>query len=255
VVLVHGFTQSGRSFAPLAAALAPATGHGQTSSAIEAVAVELPGHGNAPVLAPGEGLAEAASLLARSGGRATYVGYSMGGRVCLRLALDRPDLVEALVLVGATPGIEDLAERAARRAADDALAARIETVALSDFLAEWLAGPLFEHLSADQADLPARLVNRPESLAATLRALGTGAEQPMWSRLVELGEHQIPVLLVTGEGDAKFTGIATRMATLIGPRAELALVHGAGHGVPSERPRELADLIRAFAGLTTRSRG
>ena len=46
--------------------------------------------------------------------RATYVGYSQGGRLCLQLALDRPDLVDELVLVSASPGIADDAERAAR---------------------------------------------------------------------------------------------------------------------------------------------
>ena len=51
-----------------------------------------------------------------AGGRAVYVGYSMGGRVALHAALRHPDAVERLVLIGATAGIDDADERAATRA-------------------------------------------------------------------------------------------------------------------------------------------
>jgi pimeloyl-ACP methyl ester carboxylesterase len=43
----------------------------------------------------------------------------MGARLCLQLALARPELVRGLVLIGGTPGIEDAQARAQRAAADD----------------------------------------------------------------------------------------------------------------------------------------
>ncbi|MDQ2825560.1 MAG: alpha/beta fold hydrolase, partial [Actinomycetota bacterium] len=92
VVLVHGFTQTLRSWDPLAAVLA---------DTFQIVRVDLPGHGASSEVRMG--FAETAAAIGDAGGQATYVGYSMGGRLCLRLAADRPDLVQALVLVGASP--------------------------------------------------------------------------------------------------------------------------------------------------------
>src|SRR5688500_933322 len=91
------------------------------SETVQVVRGDLPGHGG-----PAEidlSFEETAGALGEAGGAATYVGYSLGGRLCLRLAADHPELVQSLVLVGASPGLADGEERAARRAADEALAA------------------------------------------------------------------------------------------------------------------------------------
>ena len=231
LVLAHGFTQTLASFAPLARHL---------RGRYQLVAVDLPGHGGSAGARPAS-LPQAAGLLAEVGGAAAYLGYSMGGRVCLQLALDRPELVRALVLVGATPGIEDPAARAERRAADEALAASIERDGVAAFLDRWLAQPLFRTLPPERAGREARLANTPEGLAAALRQLGTGAQAPLWERL---GELRAPTLLVAGELDAKFAAIARRVAALTG--AEVALVPGAGHAAHLERPAEVAALVRSF---------
>src|SRR5688500_19543309 len=96
---------------------------------------------------------ETAAAIGEAGGTATYVGYSMGGRLCLRLAVDRPDLVQSLVLVGASPGLADAGERAARQAADEALAAEIERTGTEAFIERWLAQPMFSTLRVDPVDL------------------------------------------------------------------------------------------------------
>jgi 2-succinyl-6-hydroxy-2,4-cyclohexadiene-1-carboxylate synthase len=176
-----------------------------------------------------------------------YCGYSLGGRLCLRLALDRPDLVTGLVLVGASPGIADPEGRAERRAADEALAGRVERDGVAAFLDRWLAGPLFATLPAEAAGRADRLANTPEGLAYALRRLGTGAQEPLWDRL---GGLRPPALLVAGERDAKFAAIAGELAAAIGRRARVALVPGAGHAVPLERPAQLAALVEAFLDAT-----
>jgi 2-succinyl-6-hydroxy-2,4-cyclohexadiene-1-carboxylate synthase len=231
IVLVHGFTQSAASFEPVARALA---------GSHEVVTPDLPGHGRSPAAAGG--LESAAAELASSCGRATYVGYSLGGRVCLQLALDHPDVVERLVLVSTTAGIEDLDERAERAGEDEQLARRIEEGGdrnLPAFLDEWLAGPLFAHLSDEAAGRPARLVNTAAGLASSLRAHGTGAMLPLWERLGELG---MPVVVVAGADDAKFASLARRLAAAT-RSSSLVLVPGAGHAVPFEQPEAFARLV------------
>ena len=143
----------------------------------------------------------------------------MGGRIALHTALTLgPEIVTRLVLVGASPGLADPAERAARRAADDALAARIETLDIEAFAREWGAQPLFagqpERVAA--AAYADRLRNTPAGLAGALRGLGTGVMEPLWERLPELA---IPVTLVVGERDEKFRGIAEAMLAAATERA------------------------------------
>lgn len=232
VVLVHGFTQTLAAMEPLAAPLRD--GHA-------VVRVDLPGHGGSAAVRVE--FAAAAGLLGEAGGPAVYLGYSLGGRLCLRLALDRPDLVRALVLIGASPGLDDPAERAARRESDDALAAELERVGLERFLDRWLAQPLFATLPPERAGRADRLANTTQGLAASLRLHGTGAQEPLWGRLAGL---RPPVLLVAGAGDAKFAALAERMAAVIGSSAQVALVPGAGHAAHLERPEEVAALARAF---------
>ena len=123
-------------------------------------------------------------MLGASCGPATYVGYSMGGRLCLHLALARPETVERLVLVSATAGIEDDDERATRRAADDALATSLERDGVDAFLDGWLAQPMFATLA--DPGLDDRRRNVAAGLASSLRLAGTGTQQPLWDRLASL---------------------------------------------------------------------
>jgi 2-succinyl-6-hydroxy-2,4-cyclohexadiene-1-carboxylate synthase len=235
VVLAHGFTQTLGSWAAVGERL---------GERWEVVRVDLPGHGGSGAVRVG--FEAAAGLVGAAGGSAAYVGYSLGGRLCLRLALDRPDLVAALVLVGASPGIADPAGRAERRAADEALAERIERDGVAAFLDGWLTGPLFATLPEAAAGRAERLANSADGLAWALRALGTGAQEPLWDRLTDL---RPPTLLLVGELDRKFTAIAHQMAAAIGPTAQVALVPGAGHAAHLERPAEVAALIEAFLAI------
>ncbi|MGC9960487.1 MAG: alpha/beta fold hydrolase [Acidimicrobiales bacterium] len=235
IILVHGFTQSCESWAGLRDDL------GQDH---EVVVPDLPGHGESP-RAFGD-LSNAADQLAESCGKGTYVGYSLGGRICLHLALRRPILAERLVLIGTSAGLEDVDGRAARRLDDDALADRLAEggdAGLPNFIDEWLAGPLFEHLSDKEADRPSRLVNHAADLAGALRHFGLGVQLPVWEQARGL---RMPVLVVAGEKDVKFVAIGERLAAAIGTNALFLLVPGAGHAVPFEQPEAFANLIRSF---------
>ncbi|HEX7096941.1 MAG TPA: alpha/beta fold hydrolase [Acidimicrobiales bacterium] len=233
IVLVHGFTQTAQCWGRFADLLAAA------HHAL--VAVDAPGHGRSEdVRATFE---EGAQLLGEAGGRAIYIGYSMGGRYALRLALDRPELVRALVLIGASPGIDDDTEREARRAADERRAEQLERDGVEAFVDDWLRQPLFATLPPDAAHRDERLRNTAAGLASSLRLAGTGAMEPLWSRLATI---RMPVLLVTGEHDTKFVDIARRMVEAMDPHAWSAVVSGAGHSVHLEQPGVTAELVTSW---------
>ena len=233
LVLVHGFTQTGRSWDAVADHLV--ADH-------EVVAVDAPGHGGSAAI--DADLLDGAARLGATGGRATYIGYSMGGRLCLHLAVSQPDLVERLVLVSATAGIDDPGERQARRDADDALAGTIEHDGLEAFLQRWVAQPLFAGLP--DPDLDDRRRNTVAGLAASLRLAGTGTQEPLWPRLPDL---HMSVLLVAGADDAKFVRAAERMAGLL-PRPTLEVIAGAGHTVHLEQPAEFLAVLDRWLAAT-----
>jgi 2-succinyl-6-hydroxy-2,4-cyclohexadiene-1-carboxylate synthase len=235
LVLVHGFTQTLRSWDHLAGALA---------DTFQVVRVDLPGHGGSADVEMG--FEEAAAAIGDAGGQATYVGYSLGGRLCLRLALDRPDVVRALVLVGASPGLADDGERAARRASDEALAHEIERMGTAAFLDRWLAQPMFSTLKPEPEDVAARLANSPAGLATALRRLGPGVQEPLWDRL---GELEMPVLAVAGQEDTRYAQVAEQMAAAIGANAHVVALAGAGHAAHLERPAGFRRLLGAFLAL------
>ena len=195
----------------------------------------------APDLGAGPWEAELDRLEALAPAEFVLAGYSMGGRLALALALRHSERVRALVLVSASPGLADGEERAARHAADEALADRIEAIGVEAFAREWAAQPLFAGQSEEVAALAHedRLRRSAAEHAAQLRGLGTGVMPPLWDRL---GELTMPVTLVVGARDTKFLAIAWRMAERL-PDAEVVVVAGAGHAVALEAPQAVADAI------------
>jgi 2-succinyl-6-hydroxy-2,4-cyclohexadiene-1-carboxylate synthase len=237
LVLVHGFTQTGRCWGPVGEALARRH---------RIVAVDAPGHGDAGSDGLRCTVEQAAAELVATGGPATYLGYSMGGRICLRAAVDRPHLVRRLVLVSATAGLAGADERAERRAADERLADRLEAIGVDRFLDEWLALPLFAGLAVERASLPERRRNDAAGLAASLRLAGTGCQEPLWDRLSSLS---MPVLVVAGQADQKFVALAERLAGAI-PGADLAVIAGVGHTAHLEAPEAFLEVLVPWLDAT-----
>jgi 2-succinyl-6-hydroxy-2,4-cyclohexadiene-1-carboxylate synthase len=231
-VFVHGFTQTGSSWKPVAEQF--------VQRGFQTVVVDLPGHGeSASVRAD---LRRTADMITTIGSKATYVGYSLGGRALLHAALMYPNLVQRLVTIGANPGIDDDDERAKRREADDALVARMEEIGLEAFLREWVALPLFGNLALSPSDWTDRLRNTVEGLSSSLRMAGTGAQTSLWPRLRELN---MPVLAMAGADDTKFAAIAQQIATMA-PRARAALVPGAAHAAHLQRPDVVIAAVAEF---------
>lgn len=233
LVLLHGFGGTSRAWDGVLAHL-PAERY-------RPLALDLPGHGeqtDAPRPITFDGCM--ASVLERSPKRFVLAGYSMGGRIGLRVALAAPARVERLVLIGVTAGIEDARERARRRDSDGGLADDLERGSFERFIERWRAQPLFEGEPANVSSLARadQRRNRPDALAAVLRGVGTGEMRPLWDRL---GELEMPVTVVVGDRDVKFQETGRRIVELI-RRAELRVVPAAHH-VPLENPRAVAEAI------------
>ncbi len=246
VVLLHGFTGSTATWQELSLLLAKA--------GYCVIVVDLLGHGqsDAPIVPERYemdcAVDDLVALLGTLGHeRACWLGYSLGGRLALALALRHPERISALVLEGATAGISDTGERAARVRADEALAARIEREGVQSFVNVWEALPIWssqETLSTEmRAQLHAqRLVNDETGLANSLRGMGAGAQPSLWQGL---GELSAPVLLLVGSLDTKFTSIALEMAHAL-PDATMVPIEGAGHAAHLERPQPFATAVLRF---------
>jgi 2-succinyl-6-hydroxy-2,4-cyclohexadiene-1-carboxylate synthase len=232
LVLVHGFTQTRRCWGPVADDLA---------GDHEVVRVDAPGHGrSSEVLA---GLRGGGRLIADQGGEATYLGYSMGGRHLIHLALANPELVRGLVLIGATAGIDDPAERAERAEADRRTAGRLRQLGLSGFLQQWVAQPMFAGIPAERQYVAERMENTVEGLEASLLQSGTGSQDPSWDRLHRL---EMPVLVLAGEHDDKYVAIGRRLQRSIGANATFETVPGAGHAAHLEQPEAFLAIGRRW---------
>ncbi len=205
------------------------------------LAPDIRGHGAASQRQPVSLPAVIGDLAALAPQRFTLAGYSMGGRIALHVALALGASVQRLVLVGASPGIADPSERAARRAADERLADQLAGMSIDQFAQRWAQTPVLAGLPAEVAAAvhADRLRSTPAGLARALRGLGTGALASLWERLAELA---LPVTLVAGERDAKFTALAREMAAAL-TAATLVIVPGAGHAVHLEAPARVAAVL------------
>jgi 2-succinyl-6-hydroxy-2,4-cyclohexadiene-1-carboxylate synthase len=241
ILFLHGFMGSGADWAVEILAL---------DERFYCVAPDLPGHGASLELSPERYTVEGATraLLGLLDDldieRAALVGYSMGGRLALYLALRHPERCSGLFLESASPGIESEAEREARRRSDEEKATRLESGDLESFLGDWYRQPLFEALARRegllQETIGARLRNDPTELARSLRGMGAGKHAPMWGRL---GTLRVPALAVAGEIDEGYAGIARRMAS-VNPLVRAAVVTGAGHSVRLEAPEAYLALLK-----------
>lgn len=246
LALLHGFTGSAASWGE----------HLDTFAAegMHVIALDMLGHGQSD--APGEpqrysmehcqtDILAALIELGVHKGEAILLGYSMGGRIALYTAFS--GFFRALILESASPGLATTSEREERQHSDEALAERIERDGVAAFVERWERLPLF----ASQQNLPMklrqalheqRLNNRASGLAQSLRGVGTGVQPALHEKLPAL---TLPILLITGELDQKFCGIARHMVQVL-PRAQLRIVPNAGHTVHLEQPRMFDRLVRNF---------
>jgi len=231
-VLLHGFTQTSRSWDRYIDLLQPKQ---------SIIRFDAPGHTNSTSVSAD--LPTTATMVAEQGAKADYIGYSMGARLALHIALLHPDSVRRLVLISGSPGLRSPSERSARVQSDEKLALEILEIGVEEFVAKWLSAPMFAGLIATSADIQDRLRNTAEGLASSLRTSGTGSQQSLWDRLSELS---MPVLLLVGSQDDKFSHIANEMKSAMGANAELVEIENAGHSVHLEQTNNFRSVVHEF---------
>jgi 2-succinyl-6-hydroxy-2,4-cyclohexadiene-1-carboxylate synthase len=230
IVMLHGFSGTRRAWDRVSQRLDP--------ERYLPLAIDLPGHGEDSANTGPISFDDCVErVLSAAPERFALCGYSLGGRVALHVALAAPERITRLIIISASPGIEDAEERAERRRADRKLADELESIPFEDFIERWRTQPLF---AADPPVVGAlaradQRRNRPPALAAVLRGIGTGEMEPLWGRL---GELAMPVRFVVGARDEKFLAIARRSQGLVAD-GSLRVLAG-GHGLPLEDPAGVA---------------
>lgn len=239
---LHGFTGDGADYSALSSFVG---GDWNTP--------DLPGHGTQSDATEAEfalnALSEGLLGSRTSANPVTGIGYSMGGRLLLHLALMRPDAFSRLILIGASPGLRTQSERLARIQSDQKWIRLLRSESIERFFEHWWQQPVMAELrnlpSKDWENIRnRRLSNCPNGLARSLEHHGTGALPSLWERLPEI---TVPVQLIVGEKDRKFRSIAEEMANFF-PSPSLEIIANSGHSPHLENPEGLAKSIRDSSG-------
>jgi 2-succinyl-6-hydroxy-2,4-cyclohexadiene-1-carboxylate synthase len=242
VTLLHGFTQSGRSWREVISKM---------PAGWQWILPDLRGHGGTRVRPGAPHTMDACTadleiLWDHLGIQRTHLaGYSMGGRLALHVAAARPERVMSLLTIGAHAGLDEDA-REGRRRGDEAMAQRIESDGLEAFVNYWTSLPLFAGLERRGPSFVAqvraeRMNNRVAGLAESLRGMGAGAMRPVWN---ELARVKCPCTFVAGQLDHGYVASARRLAGSV-PNGRVVVVQRAGHTVHQERPDAFARLLLA----------
>jgi 2-succinyl-6-hydroxy-2,4-cyclohexadiene-1-carboxylate synthase len=243
LLFLHGFVGTGRDWQSVISHL---------SGLYYCIAPDLPGHGKTilnadarsadwPLLV--DNLADFVKFLNKK--NIVMIGYSMGGRLALHLALNYPVFFKGLVLESASPGLKTAQERQKRIQEDEIIARELERTPFEQFLRKWYRQPVFHSLNQHkdyQKLINRRLAADPEQLAAALRLLSTGKQPSLWTDLVKI---KLPLFLLAGERDLKFSLLMSEMQQLC-PHAELQLVKQAGHNIHFEKPLVFLQYISNF---------
>ena len=244
LLFLHGFMGGSADWADIAISL---------SDEYQSIAVDLPGHGKTVVTGGPDAYKMencAAGLLCLMEeleiSKCSLVGYSMGGRLALYLAVRFPEQFSKVVIESASPGLKTKQERQARIVRDEELSQLLKAGPLDQFLAKWYDQPLFATLKKDQVRfkelVKSRLNNDKAGLALSLRMMGCGAQPSLWEEFYKVKSL---LFIIAGEKDEKFQKIGRKLAAEC-KMASLSIVRNAGHNVHFENFEEYVKQVRGF---------
>ena len=256
VVFVHGLFGQGKNWTTIAKGLA--ADHRVTL-------VDLPNHGHSPWTDRVDYLDMAALLAAeleQFGEPVTLVGHSMGGKVSMQLALRRPELLRALVVVDIAP-VEYPLQGGRTDDPDE------EASPFAAFIAAMRAMDLDRLTTRSDADaalqaaVPSRMVR--SFLLQSLVREGSGGDGWRWRLNLELLERDLgelrgfpepppgavfdgPVLWIAGANSAYVLDDDRPRMDALFPATRLVRIRNAGHWVHSEQPDIFLETLRRFLG-------
>lgn len=243
VLFLHGFLGRKEDWSDVIA---------HVNSNFTSIAVDLPGHGkNHPENDSAYSMSGCADTIIAlldelNLASVRLVGYSMGGRLALYLAVHYPDRFSRVLVESASQGLRTSAERKERVEQDKKLATRIDSTPIADFVREWYRLPLFsglqKHPEKLQELIAARSSNLSSGLRRSLTGMGTGAQPSLWESVAAI---TMPLCIVAGEDDSKFARIAQEMADLC-PTAALCILKGCSHLTHIERQDAFVRQLNSF---------
>jgi 2-succinyl-6-hydroxy-2,4-cyclohexadiene-1-carboxylate synthase len=223
--------------------------------------IDLPGHGKNQVIDNDNkfyGMEETAKALVKfldkifdklNLNNCYLIGYSMGGRLGLYLTLNYPQYFNKVILESASPGLRSEAERLERQKRDGQIARKLERCTDKNdfltFLDNWYGQLVFGDIKNHpdfQEVIDIRSANDPKELAKSLKFMGSGSQPSLWEKLKD---NQVPLLLLVGEYDEKFTEINRKMASFCN-YCDLKIITQAGHNIHFEKRMAFVSVVKDF---------
>ena len=190
---------------------------------------------------------------------ATLIGYSLGGRLGLKVALTCPERFSCFIGVSTTAGLGDSDQRAQRKSDDFALAQRLRGIRTNPewraFLNEWWNLPVFASPSRTEAlkeaFIASRIHSEPNAFAEDLERWSPGVLPSLWS---ELSSYSGLAVFLSGEGDTKYQHLALRMAGAV-RNSQCHVLQECGHQMLLEKPDAVAGRVADSLNYLSSSRG
>lgn len=256
VVFLHGFLGTGGDWISIMKVI---------SGSARCIAVDLPGHGRSKLLSeeydseePGLSIMAFAKILQQlfdslQCRKVVLVGYSMGARISLYMALRCNDKVAGAVIISGSPGLIDEEARKVRRAKDDFSACFLASSGLESFLDAWYSGDLWNSLRTHphfNKIVASRLQHCDlKNLGRVLADLSVGRQPPLWQ---DLKSCRVPLQFIVGEKDVKFKNIAQKMCDTMCQSTEtmnvpeIVEIPYSGHAAHIENPLSVISAISRF---------
>uniref|UniRef100_A0A0D9VHL4 Mandelate racemase/muconate lactonizing enzyme C-terminal domain-containing protein n=1 Tax=Leersia perrieri TaxID=77586 RepID=A0A0D9VHL4_9ORYZ len=265
VLFLHGFLGTSEDWVPMMKALSPSA---------RVIAVDLPGHGESKIIQHGVENPNQASVTVQvvadlllklicdiTDGEVFVVGYSMGARIALHMALNKNHKavtsrqISGAVIISGSPGLRDEASKRRRSAIDKSRAHFLSSCGLDSFLETWYSAKMWaslrEHPKFDSLVRTRREHNNIKALSKVLADSSIGRQKSLWEDLKHL---KSPLLIVAGEKDLKFKEISQEICREIrkyrdcesNGLCEMIIVPDSGHAVHIENPLPLVRAVRKF---------
>ena len=240
IVFIHGFLGNHLDWDPIINAL---------SNEWYCITVDLPGHGD-----------QGDELLTCSGDSAlnklfdevlsvakeplNLVGYSLGGRVAMRLAQQHPDRILSLCIESAHPGLTDINDRKSRVQSDKVWANRFLNQPLNVVLKDWYQQAVFNCNDHKQLQvlIDKHLGQTGALLSKALSNFGLGLQEPYWDFL---SQWRKPLLYISGESDIKFSSIGEEIKQNNQHSQHIKIKHSA-HNCHQDQPQQFIEVIHKF---------